>query len=182
MPRTTAIRKRIQPTEKPEINDNSPKDVIECNGRVFEVPTEMIEHLALLPDNLAARIDRAVQNGMRFMYDDGGFGCHHCNHYALDVGQEAMRTGTTIHYQVDERKCRYKQNGVKWAGRFYDKQTGAAVMAQKKPCVVLDSLIKELVGRGLLDQYEVQRKFDFPTLSELKENPELVDTYQVPSN
>jgi hypothetical protein len=173
--------------KKPKIRRNSHKDVVQYHDRVFEVPPEMIYYFSDLPDVLEARIKRALENGMMHMYPDGSYGCHYCGYYAMNLQKMiAENPGKVIIHNtsgtpgISVSGCTYDGvMNVRWATRLTNKKSGVVVMAQKKPCVVYDSMLVEMIERGLLDEYESDRKFDFPTIPELEENPELQEKYRV---
>jgi hypothetical protein len=178
---SSSDNKPIPVPEKPIIDETSLKDVIKYNGRIFEVPTEMIHYLADLPENLQPRIGRTKRNGMGFMYPDGSTGCHYCNHYTSNIANilSDNGVGVTVHNREGTRGiavtgCNYEQKeDVRWASTFQNRETGEVVMAQKTPCVVHDSMIAMLADSGAFDQYEVKgRAFQFPTITEIIQRSE----------
>ena len=193
--------KEIPAPERPQIDENTPKSVIRYKDRIFEVPAPMVHYLADLPENLPSRIRRAIENGMGFMYADGAFACWYCNHYRANLAtimeSEVQRLNETGDNPrpiavsqagtpgVSVSGCFYMgDENVRFARPYTNPRTGAVVIAQGKPCVVYDTMIADLVERGLLDEYEVKgKKFNYPTLDELKENPRLEKAYTIrPTN
>ena len=84
---TSMDGKEIPVPEKPQVDESSPRDVIEYKGKIFEVPSDMIFYLSKQPDVLRARINRALENGMGFIYPDGSYGCWYCNHYTDNLAK-----------------------------------------------------------------------------------------------
>ena len=169
--------------EKPVIDD-TPKDVIKYKERVFEVPTKTVLSLADLPENLDTRIKRTIENGMNFIYPDGIFSCHYCGYYSphnvmvINNTRSAHREGRVGIYV---RGCEYKRaEDVRWVTSFTQESSGKAVMAQRTPCVVYDSMIAQLIETGQLDEFEVEgREFDYPTIGDLIGMPELQQHYKL---
>jgi len=161
--------------EKPDIEGDPHRDVLLYKNRMFKVHPNIITYLADLPENLEARIRTTLKNGMGFMYPDGVFGCHYCNHYRTNIAKTLAEGGEdmTSHTRsgtpgVNVSGCMYEETNVKWASLFTNGKTGAMLMIQKTPCVVYDSTIEHLVESGQLDQYEVHgEEFDFPTFDEV---------------
>jgi len=51
-----------------------------------------------LPEVLPSRIERALKNGMEFMYPDGKFSCHYCGYYTWNLANVvANAEEVTIH-------------------------------------------------------------------------------------
>ncbi len=177
----------IPEAKKPKITSRSQRDIIECHGKVYEVPVDMLYYLANLRYNLPARIDKTIENGMGMMYPDGVFACWYCNHYTHNLRRlhEKSRGDIVVHSTegqpgVGFTGCTYKGDpGIRWATRFEKSEPKIAVMAQRTPCVVDQTMISFLHGRGLLDEYEVGREFDFPTLDEIDRDPELMSKFRL---
>lgn len=193
---TSEDGKEIPMPEKPKIDPNKPKDVIKYKDQVFEVNGDWVFYLSKLPDILPERINRACQWGMGMMYPDGGYGCHYCNHYkhnldklkaelesnpptgGIEVGGTNIVIGEPIIMHTSEAGCGYEELNVRWAGTLEDRETGAIAIALREPCVVDEATIEVLVQRGLLNEFEVPGKeFDFPTLEQLSNNPEIEKKY-----
>ncbi len=184
---TSMDGKELPITQKPVISEDEPEDVIEHNGEVYEVPGKLIFYWAGLPEVLEARIQRAMDNGMHFMYPDGSYGCHYCGHYTSNITRLMMENPgkIIIHYESgtpgnNVPKCTYEGTlGIRWATRFTNEKTREVIMAEIMPCVVKDSIISELEEQGYFKGYESEREFNFPTISEVRENPELVKEFIV---
>ncbi len=183
---TSVDGKKIPFPQEPVITEDSPRDFIKYNGRVFEVPTATYHYLQNLPEVLEARIKRAREMGMAFMYPDGGYSCHYCNHYVNNLdkllsqsdGEEVIIHNTQGEPKTGVTNCLYERvEDVARATFMQNEERGLIVIAKTNPCVVEDATILEISERGYFDEYEVDREFDFPTIQELEENPKLIKRF-----
>jgi len=186
----------IEVPKMPSVDDAYTKDVVLYKGRIFELHPAVIHYLAGLPQILPKRIERACGLGMGFMYPDGGYGCHYCNHSSmnieklvsgaenretiaeLEVDGEKLAIGAPIIHNTSEKDCRFEELNVRWASAVTDGKI--IVMVVKKPCVVHEATIETLIEGKLLDSYEVHgRKFDYPSFEEMVNDEELQKKYAV---
>ncbi|MBW2966844.1 hypothetical protein KY342_07105 [Candidatus Woesearchaeota archaeon] len=170
---STEDDKKLPMPTLPKVNEDHPKDVIVYDERTFEAPFEMLRYFSELPDIIPKSIERAYQKGMGYMYPDGVYGCHYCNHYTKNIAKLVLEDDSELSTKIKTKggTCRYEEHTVKWAAPVKNKITGTIHMAQRKPCVVSEAKIEIFVEEGLLNNYEVQgREFDFPTLEELTNN------------
>jgi len=171
----------------PLINEKIPKDVLFYKGTMFEVPVEIIQYYANLPEILEKRITRTLSNGMYFMYPNGGYGCHYCAHFDKNVMNVTMDTtgcriiNTEGDPGISVFGCTYEPNEeIRWVTTFRNSKSKITFRAQKTPCVVFDSLAIELIKSGCLDEYIIKGlEFNYPRLSETSSKPELEKVFKV---
>ena len=170
---TAAVNGESTTSEKPKIDESLPKDIIQYHGRIFEIPVEIVEYLGNLPGNNSRIINEANLKGAKFVYNLSVHNCFYCSHYRSDT---SPMLSDEIH-----SGCNYDGTGdIKWATVFKNKDSSITVMAQKSPCVVDDAMVEQLAKSGSLDEFEVQgREFQYPTLKELVENPELEEQHRI---
>jgi hypothetical protein len=180
---TSEDDKKIPHPTEPIVDKRYPKDVIQYKERVFEVPHEEINYLSNLPSVLEKTIHTAKEKGMFHMYPDGSYACWYCEHYADNPLARVIQAGEMAVNERNEAGCKYEPNkDIKLTSLLKNTETKIVVMAQKRPCVVNDATITALMEEKKLDEYEVfNKKFDYPTLSELDESKELQEKFRVRS-
>lgn len=173
---------KLEMPEKPEINPQEPKDIIEYKERVFEVHPAWIFYLSDIPENLKGRIELTTSRGMSMMYDDGVYGCHYCNHAGFNLADMFAQISEDCQTAViddSQSRCMYEPTNVMRASACFNSRDGFAFMVLRDSCVVYDSTIEYLAEKGLLDEFEVDREFDFVSLENLIENPDLFEKYKI---
>jgi hypothetical protein len=186
----------IEVPKMPSVDEAYTKDVVLYKGRLFELHPAVIGYLAALPQIRPKRIERACSLGMGFMYPDGSYGCHYCNHSSnnlerlvsgaedretiaeVEVDGEKVPIGAPIIHNTSEKECRFEELNVKWATACTNGKV--VVMVVKKPCVVHEAPIETLVEGKLLDSYEVHgRNFDYPSFDDMVNDEALQKKYAV---
>lgn len=192
----TVVSGPVREVRKPDkLDPNLPPIVIEYDWRIFEIPLEMFDYFCFIPRVLEKRMGLAIENGLE-MDQIGGYGCHYCNHFTHNLANQLvaheMRRATgekaeCFIYNAEDvpglgvKECNYtREIPLKTAESLRNCKTGVVVMAQKHPCVAMDTKVMTLLELGLLDEYEVQgRTFDYPTTTDLHRDPLLIEKFRV---
>lgn len=172
---------RLRPI-KPAVTPGTPCDVIFHEGKVYEVPVPIVSYLRAI-ESFAIR-ERAASLGLD-IDSRGVYGCSYCKHSPRNIQVLINRMlEEDLDMVMDANtdagpSCRFPVSTTKVATAVTHKSTGIKYMAQEPPCAATVAKVSVLVEKGHLDDYLVDKPFDYPTFHQLDTDPRARQRYRV---
>ena len=162
---------------KSEVDPSAHPIVFFYQGVIYEIQRAELRNIGL--GHMAHIRERAVQMGLDPM-PEFSRNCLFCDNNAGNVMNYFEGDSETDEAGQPIFDCRFESGlDLKVAGSFTEQKNGREFIAINRPCAFDDALISYLADSGLLEDYKVDKSFNFRSIDDFEQGKANPKDFQI---